>query len=189
VRTEAPPVPPPGVYRVDPVHTFAQFGVKHLLVGRVDGRFNAIEGEFEVTDDPERLFDRVDVRIEAASVDTQIEARDEDLRGKRFFDATRFPRLSFHSRTVDRAGEDNWTITGDLTIRDATRPATFAVTIRGATVDPRGDTRLGATATTELARPDFGLTTELQQESGPGRGPDVHVRLDIEAILQAASDS
>jgi len=71
--------PPAGTYRIDPVHTFAGFSTKHLLVGRVDGRFNSIEGTFDVTDDVERLFARIDVKIEAATIDTNVEARDDEV--------------------------------------------------------------------------------------------------------------
>jgi polyisoprenoid-binding protein YceI len=167
------------------LHTFAQFGVKHLVVGRVDGRFNSIQGEFVVTDDPDRPFDRIDVRADAASVDTKVEPRDDDLRSPRFFDVVNFPTLTFRGNTTARIGDSSWTVAGELTIRDVTRRISFDVVVRGATIDPQGNTKIGATATTELARPDFGLTTEIQQESGDAGGADVQIQIDIEAILKA----
>lgn len=88
-------LPPPGLYRSDPMHTFVEFRVKHLIIGRVDGRFDTVEGAFRITDDAERLFDKIEVRVEAASVDTNLDARDEDLRSVRFFDVANFPLLTF----------------------------------------------------------------------------------------------
>lgn len=175
---------PAGYYRFDPVHTFAVFSVRHLLVGRVDGRFNTLEGGFLVIDDADRPFDEVDVRIDVASVDTKVERRDEDLRGSRFFEVERFPAMTFQGGATGRRDAGGWAVAGELTIRAIARTVTCDVIVRGATTDPRGHTRIGATATTALTRRDFGLTTELQQESGDGTGPDVEVRLDIEAVLE-----
>lgn len=174
---------PAGVYRIDPVHTFAVFSVRHLMVGRVDGRFNTIAGELVVIDDPERPFDQVAVSIDSASLDTQVGARDEDLRSARFFHVGAFPRLTFEGRSADPGPDSGSVIAGNLTIRDVTRPVMFDVTVRGVTTDPHGHTRLGATATAALRRRDFGLTTEIEQESGDSVDPDIQVRLDVEAVL------
>lgn len=187
--TAGPAVPAAGVYRLDPMHTFAEFSVKHLVVGRIDGRFNAIEGGFVVTEDPDQAFDEVDVSIQAASIDTNHEVRDEDLRGPRFFDASSFASLTFRSERSRRAGDSTWNVLGDLAIRGVTRPVAFDVVVRGTAVDQRGRSKLAATATTDLTRPDFDLTTELELESGTGGGPDVWVRVDIEATLQQESPS
>jgi len=177
-------LPAAGAYRIDPFHSFALFAVKHLIVGRVDGRFNAIEGSFVVTHEPERLFDRVEVNVEAASIDTNFELRDEDLRGPRFFDVTKHPSLRFRGDTSRRTGDNGWVVVGEFTIRDVTRQVSFDVELRGMTVDQRGQSKLGASATAVLERINFDLTTELEMESGAEGGPDVWVRLDIEAILQ-----
>ena len=175
---------PVGAYRVDPVHTFAAFSVKHMIVGRVDGRFNTIAGTFVVSDDPDRRFDLIEVSLDAAGIDTQVEARDQDLRSARFFDTAVFPNLTFRGRGAERSDEDGLVVSGDLTIRDAVQAVSFDFDVRGATLDAHGRTRMGATATTALTRRDFGLTTELEQESGDSDEPDVHVRLDIEAVLE-----
>jgi polyisoprenoid-binding protein YceI len=180
---------PPGRYRLDPIHSFAAFSVRHMLVGRVDGRFNTIAGVFVVTDDPERRFDLVDVSVDPASIDTQVDARDEDLRSPRFFDVASFPRLTFRGRDAGQTDANSRGVAGDLTIRDISLPVSFAVIVRGATTDPHGHTRMGGTATAALRRREFGLTTELEQESGDGPDPDIHVRLDIEAVLEDAEGS
>ena len=157
---------PPGVYRLDPAHTFAEFRVMHLVVSRVDGRFNAIEGEFVVVEESEQLFDRVSARVEAASVDTKVAARDEDLRSPRFFDVTNYPALGFRGVDSQRSDDSVWVVNGDLTIRDVTRPITLEVVVQGSAVDAHGNTKIGLTATTALARSEFDLTTELLQEPG-----------------------
>lgn len=153
---------PAGLYRLDPVHAFALFSVKHMVVGRVDARFNTIAGSFVVTDDPSRLFDLIEVSIDAASVDTKVDVRDEDLRSARFFDVSAFPSLTFRGRSSKPEVEHGLGIAGDLTIREVTQQVTFDVTLRGATVDTHGRTRLGASATTALSRLAFDLTTELE---------------------------
>ena len=148
------------------------------------GGSNSIEGGFVVTDDPDRLFDRIDVSIEAASVDTTLEMRDEDQRSPRFFDIASFPNLTFHGEQSERVGESAWKVLGDLAIRHVTRRVPFRVVVRGMTVDQWGQSKLAASATTDGARPNFDLTTELEMEWGTEGGPDVWVQVDIEAILQ-----
>ena len=81
------------MYDVDPVHTFVMFRVRHLVVGRVDERFTTFEGQFTVIEDETRLFDRCDVILEPASIDTHVKMRDDDLMSPRLFDAERFPRI------------------------------------------------------------------------------------------------
>ena len=179
-----PALPRAGRYRLDPKHTFAQFAVRHLVVGRVDGRFDSLAGEFVVVDDADRLFEGIDVRIDAASIDTNVQARDEDLRSGRFFDVASFPELTFQSSGSWRQAENVWAIIGELTIRAVTRQVSLEAAVRGTTIDPRGKTRIGLTARTALARTDFDLTTELAQESGPDGGLDIEVRVDVEAIRE-----
>ena len=110
--------PPAASYALDPVHTFAEFRVRHLIVGKVCGRFDSIGGDFDITDDPEHLFGDVEVRIAAAS----IEARDKDLRSARFFDVENFPTITFRVNGGAKAEANVWTVSGDLTIRHITRP-------------------------------------------------------------------
>jgi len=156
-----------------------------MIVGLVDGRFNTIEGEFVVTADAERLFDRIEVRVDAASVDTKVEARYEDLRSDRSFDVLTFPLITFTGADCALVSNPLWTVDGELTIRDVTCSVMLAVTVRGVTSDSHGRTRIGLTATATLARADFGLTTELAQESGPEGGFDVEIGVDVEAVLDA----
>ena len=132
----------------------------------------------------DKLFDEIDVQIDAASIDTNVEARDQDLRSARFFDVANFPTLAFRGRECARNTTDEWVVTGDLTIRGIARTVPLTLTMRGARTDQHGNTRLGLGATAELLRSDFDLTTELLQESGTGAGPDIELEINLEAILQ-----
>jgi polyisoprenoid-binding protein YceI len=174
---------PPGFFRVDPVHTFAGLRVTHLVFGLVDGRFNNLEGEFTVTDDAERIFDAIALRVEAASVDTHVAARDDDLRSTRFFDAANFSLITFEGDDCVRTGDSRWAVAGDLAPRDVSRRIALDVIVRGVMIDGRGKTRIGLSGTTKLARSDFELTTELEQESGTAGGFDVEIGVDVEAVL------
>lgn len=179
----------PGLYRIDPVHTFAQFRVRHLLVGLVDGRFDKIEGEFLVTGDGEQLFDRIEVQVDASTVDTGVEARDEDLRSARFFDTGNFPVITYRGTDSAHRSEALWEVAGELTIRDVSRRVPLEVTVRGTTLDGHGRKRMGLSATTKLSRSDFNLTTELLQESGEAGALDIDVRVDVEAVLQVQTQA
>jgi polyisoprenoid-binding protein YceI len=176
--------PPAGKYVLDPMHTFAEFRVRHIVVGKVRGRFDSISGEFVVTSDPERLFSDAEVRIDASSIDTNVEARDEDLRSERFFDVGNFPTLTFRSTESRRASANVWTIDGELTIRKITRPVSLDATVRGAKHDTHGNTKIGLTARASLSRSDFELTTELLEESGSAGGTDIEIEVDLEAVLK-----
>jgi polyisoprenoid-binding protein YceI len=178
-------LPTPGVYDVDPVHTFVMFRVRHLVVGRVDGRFTSFQGQFTVTEDPARRFDRFEMTFEPASVDTHVKMRDDDLRSPRFFDAEHFPTIVLTGGTSSQVGDDQWTVDAELTIRDTSRPVGLRVSFRGMATDARGKTKAALAVAAEIQRSDFDLTAELRQESGePGTGPDIEIRADVEAFLR-----
>ena len=178
-------IPVPGVYDVDPVHTFVVFGVRHLVVGKVRGRFDSFEGDLTIVKDPEQLFGAFEVRFAAASVDTQVERRDRDLRSARFFDAEAFPTATLRGGRARHVTGSQWTVEAELTIREITHPVSMDVVVRGVALDAHGKTKASLAVTTQLQRSDFGLTTELLEESGsPGTGPDVEITADIEAFLR-----
>jgi polyisoprenoid-binding protein YceI len=182
---DGPSVPAPGVYDVDPVHTFVMFRVRHLVVGRVDGRFTSFQGQFTVREDDARSLDRFEVTLEPASVDTHVTMRDDDLRSARFFDAARFPTIVLSGGTSSRVADDEWAVNAELTIRAVTRPVVLRVTFRGMATDARGKTKAALAVAAEIQRSDFELTAELRQESGePGTGPDIEIRADVEAFLR-----
>lgn len=178
-------IPVAGIYQLDPPHTFAYFGVQHLVVGRVRGRFNTLSGTVTIAEDPRASF--LDVRIETVSVDTQNATRDEDLRSARFLDVARFPLMTYRGAGVTPALDGRWTADGELTVRDVTRPVTLDGVFIGLIVDPANHVRIALQASAAISRKDFGLTAELERESGGFLlGRDIRIEIHAEAIRQEA---
>jgi polyisoprenoid-binding protein YceI len=176
-------IPTAGMYRLDPPHTFAYFSVQHLVVGQVRGRFNTLSGALTIADDP--LASSLEVQIQTASIDTQNATRDEDLRGARFLDVSAFPLITYRGNAVTPQLGGCWTIAGELTVRDVTRPVALDGSFTGAIVDPSGHARLAFQASTAISRSEFGLTTELEKESGGILlGRDISIEIRAEAIGQ-----
>ena|SRR5919202_2671931 len=173
-------VPEAGTYEIDPSHSVVEFQVRHLGLAKVRGRFNEFSGTIEIADDP--VESRVDVVIDAASIDTRDEKRDAHLRTNDFLDVENHPTLEFHSGEVSVDG-DRATVRGDLTVRGTTRPVTLELEFEGATVDPWGNKRMGCSATTEVNREDFGLTWNQALETGGWLvGKSVRIDLSVEAV-------
>ena len=176
-------LPAPGAWRIDPAHTIVRARARHLGLSTVEGRFTAFTGTVQVADPVHDS--RVDVRIEAASIDTGNAERDTHLRSADFLDADRFPALTFRSEGVQRLSDDRWTVAGDLTIRDITRPVTLDVTYLGTGPDPWGGTRIALTATTQLARRDYEMTWNMGLPGGFVLvGPTLQVDLEIQAVRE-----
>ena len=169
-----------GTWSIDAAHTSVEFAVRHLMISTVKGRFGEVAGTVALGSD---LADaRVDVTINAASVDTRQPDRDAHLRSPDFFDAERFPTLSFKSTRVTRDG-DHVKVEGDLTIRGTTRPVTLRVTEEGRTRDPWGGERIGFSATTKINRRDFGLTwNQVLETGGIAVGDEIKISLDVELV-------
>lgn len=173
-------VPEAGTYEIDPSHSVVEFVVRHLGLAKVRGRFNAFEGVVRIGADPTES--RVDVTVDAASIDTRDEKRDAHLRSADFLDVESHPTLEFSSRQVHRRGE-GWTLEGDLTVRGVTRPVTLDLDFEGAVRDPWGQVRIGCSATTEVNREDFGLTWNQALEAGGWLvGRQVRIELSMEAV-------
>ena len=182
-------IPFAGAYEIDPVHTFVEFSTRHLVVGRVDGRFDSFAGRFAIVEDPEQLFGPFEITFAAASIDTRVEMRDDDLRSARFFDAEAFPDLVLRGGASRHAGHGRWSVESQLTIREVTKPVPLEVTVRGVAVDARGKSKAALAVSAAVQRVDFGLTAELLQESGPaGTGADVEIRANVEAFLISDAD-
>lgn len=176
-------VPAPGVYALDPVHTFTEFSAQHLIIGRVRGRFDQAAGTATVADDP--TASSLEVTIQTASVNTRNATRDEDLRSARFFDVERFPTMAYPSTAFVAELDGRWTVEGNPTIRDVTVALPLTVEIAGAVVDPRGATRVGIHVRAHARRRDFGLLADLDRESGGvALGKDVTIAIDAEALLR-----
>ena len=164
-------------WQLDPQHSSAQFSVRHLGVSTVRGAFTKVSGS--VVFDPANLNkSSIQATVDAASVDTRVEMRDNDLRSPRFLDAQKFPTITFQSKKVEAAGAGKLKVTGDLTIKGVTKEVALDVDEPAPAIkDPLGKDRLrmGASATTKVNRNDFGV-------SGlPGIvGDDITITLDVE---------
>lgn len=164
-------------YKADPAHSSVGFTVRHFFT-KVPGSFTKFEAA--VTVDRDNLeHSSISATIQAASIDTQNEKRDQHLNSADFFDTAKFPTLTFKSKSWKKTGDDTYDVTGDLTIKDITKEVVLQVKSLGFGPGMRGAQLSGWEATTKLDRRDFGLTY------GPGVvGNDVDVSINVEAVLQ-----
>ena len=169
----------PATWTIDPVHSELSFRVRHLN-GRVRGAFKEWGGTVSV--DPDQLIGgSVQVEGKTASVNTENERRDGHLRSPDFFDVEKYPTLSFRSTRVELQGSQV-TLTGDLTIKDVTKPVVLKGTYNGRTKDPMGRERLGFEASTLIDRRDFGLVWNKMVEGVSFVGDDITIDVAIEAV-------
>jgi polyisoprenoid-binding protein YceI len=168
-------------------HSSVNFHVRHLMVSKVHGRFTKWNGTLQL-DDQDLTKSRLEVSIDAASVDTKEQKRDDHLRSADFFDVEKFPTLTFVSSKIERASDDGYVVSGDLTIRGITKAVTLEVEGGEQVKDPWGGTRTGFSAKTQVNRKDFGLTWNVALEAGGFVvGDKIEITLEIEAVKKAAS--
>ena len=176
-------LPAAASYGIDASHSHVGFSVRHVMVSRTKGRFADLRGEVVIAEDP--LESSVEVEIDAASIDTRDEKRDEHLRSADFLDVEHHPTLTYRSRSVTPAGRGHWTVEGDLTVRGVTRSVPLDVVFEGGARDPWGGERIGFTATAELDREAFGLTWNQALETGGVLvGKAVKIEIEAEAVRQ-----
>ncbi|MFN5356496.1 MAG: YceI family protein [Bacteroidota bacterium] len=152
-------------WNVDPTHTAIKFSVSHLVITEVEGQFNAFDGKVVTkTDD----FSGADINfsIDVASINTNQEKRDAHLKGDDFFNAEKYPKITFEGKSFKKTGDRKYTLTGNLTIRDVTKPVTFDVTYAGKLKDPWGNMKAGFKATTSINRKDYKLMWSAATETG-----------------------
>ena len=170
-------------WQIDPAHTLVEFGVKHLMISTVKGRFAGVTGTL-VVDDDDPAGSSVDVEIDAASIDTRQEQRDAHLRSADFLEVERHPTITFKSTRVEPLGEDRFRVVGELTIRGVTREVVLdtELTGRGTYPPPYNRAAIGFTASTAIDRKQFGLTYNTALETGGFMvGDTVKIHLEIEA--------
>lgn len=173
--------PQPGLYTIDPDHSSVRFIARHIGLSKVYGRFNNFSGQIRITEPFEESS--VDVVIEAASVDTNVEARDTHLRSPDFLDVERFPELRFSSMRFVAHGGNRWTIDGDLTLHGLTSDVSLDTTFLGQ-AEWNGE-RVGAVATTQLHREHFTLNWQQTIAKGlPVVGSTIEITLDVQAVRQ-----
>lgn len=170
----------------DLTHSSISFHVRHLMVSKVHGSFHKWGGVLEL-DDNDLTNSRLDVTIDAASVDTKEDKRDTHLRSPDFLDVENHPNITFRSTKITKDG-DSYQVIGDITIHGITKQVTLEVEGGGQVKDPWGGTRTGFSAKARLNRKDFGLTWNLALEAGGFVvGDKLEISIEIEAIKAAAS--
>jgi len=157
-------------WAIDPSHSEIQFKVKHLMISTVTGSFKEFGAEAELPFDEGSGGDdltnaRVSFWANTASVFTNDEKRDAHLRSGDFFDSEKFEKLSFKSTAIVGSG-DSWKVTGDLTIKDVTKPVTLDVEWSGVAKDPWGNTKAGLNLRGKIDRKEFGLNWNAALEAG-----------------------
>lgn len=167
---------------VDPSHGRVTFGVRHLMISDVEGRFKKFSGAVSF-DEKDLTKSSVDVELDPASVDTGEPKRDEHLKSPEFFDTAKFPKMTFKSTKVEKKGKQ-LLVTGDLTLHGITKPVTLTVDGTGAEVkDPFGGTRTAFKATGKLNREDFGLKWNKALEAGGVVvGTEIAIGIEVELV-------
>jgi polyisoprenoid-binding protein YceI len=167
-------------YTVDTSHSEVGFTVRHMMFAKVRGQFKtwAATAAYDAADPTKSVFH---AEIDTASIDTHEAKRDEHLRSGDFFDAAKFPKITFDSKRIERAGAGAYKLTGDLTIHGATHPITLDVEENGGGEDPWGNERKGFTAKGSLSRTAFGLTWNQALEAG---GVLVSDKVDVDIEIQ-----
>ena len=171
-----------GTWKLDPTHSEVSFTVKHLMISKVRGVFETFDVTIVTAEDPHDST--IEATIDVASVNTNQEARDNHLRTSDFFLVDEHPTMTFVSTKFD--GEpDDFTVTGDLTLRGVTKQVVLKGEFGGIIVDGYGQTKAGATATTKINRHDFGVSWNNALEAGGMTlGDDVTINLDLQVVLQ-----
>lgn len=183
--SSSPAVSSPAVtkWTIDPVHSIAEFRVRHMMISSVRGQFTGVTGTLTF-DERDLSRSAVEASVDVATINTHDPQRDTHLKSPDFFDVDKFPALTFRSTRVTRKSDGTVAVAGPLTIHGVTREVEFAV--EGPTPpmkDPWGNTRIGVTATTKLNRTDFGLNFNAALETGGVLvGEDVTITLELEFV-------
>jgi polyisoprenoid-binding protein YceI len=183
MSAQAQSQPGTSTWKIDPVHSVAEFKVKHMMISNVKGQFTGVSGVLTL-DEADVTRSRVEATIDAATVNTRDAQRDAHLQSAEFFDAPKFPNLSFRSTGIARKTAGLLDVTGDLTIHGVTQRVTFAVEGPSPSAkDPWGNTRIGLSAETKVNRKDFGLVWNSTLETGGILiGDDVTLTLDVQFV-------
>jgi polyisoprenoid-binding protein YceI len=150
---------------LDPMHSEIQFKVRHLVISTVSGFFKNFEGQLE-TENDDFTDAKIEFSLDINSIDTNQSQRDEHLKSVDFFNAEKYPKISFRSTKFVNKGSDEYALVGDLTIKDVTKPVTLAVELGGSTADFYGNTKAGFEITGKINRKEFGLVYDGVTEAG-----------------------
>lgn len=171
-------------WNIDPVHSQVTFSVKHMMVSTVKGNFKVFGGKLEIDEaNPQNSW--VEAEADAASIDTRDTNRDNHLRSADFFDSENHPAITFKSKKIEPASNDEYRVLGDLTIRGVTREVPFNAEYSGQLKDAYGKQRAGLTAKASINRKDFGLTWNAALEAGGVVVSDkVAIEIDLAAVRE-----
>lgn len=176
--------PQPGEYNLDPSHTHVGFAVKHFGLSKVRGQFEEFSGVVTVGENP--LESSVSATIQTESFNSRDNDRDTHIKSGDFLEVDKFPTMTFQSTGLKQDGDDEYILTGDLTIKDVTRPVELEVEFEGAIVDPYGLDRIAFNAETEIDRTEWGLDFMAALETGGLIvGKKVKITLEVEAVKPA----
>lgn len=172
-------------YEIDPSHSTVGFRIAHLAISSVPGKFTGFSGAISF-DAAKVAESSAHATIKVSTIDTEEKKRDEHLRSPDFFDASKFPEMTFKTTNVVPVNAKEFNAHGDLSIHGVTKPVVLRVKFRGEAKDPWGNTRAGFSATTEINRKDFGLGwNKVLEAGGLLVGEEVEIMIDIEAIKKA----
>jgi polyisoprenoid-binding protein YceI len=175
-------------YEIDPAHSSAQFSVRHMMITNVRGGFSSVKGTIEY--DSENLAaTTINAAIDPSTIRTLDEQRDAHLKSADFLDVEKFPAITFQSKKIEKVGEGEYKVTGDLSIHGVTKEVVLNVEGPSAEAkDPWGNTRVGASATTKIKRSDFGLTWNAALETGGIMvGDELKIEIEVQAIKAATA--
>ncbi|CAG7653301.1 YceI family protein [Paenibacillus allorhizosphaerae] len=172
-------------WAVDPTHSSIDFTIRHMMIAKVKGTFHSFEAQIEA--DPSNLTTaNIYFSIDIVSIDTRNQDRDAHLRTGDFFDAEKYPKMTFQSSRIVKTGEGEYDVTGEFSLHGVTRTETFAVTFEGSGTDPWGNEKAGFSGQGTIKRSDYGLTYNAALETGGVLiGDEVKVSIEIEAAKQA----
>lgn len=165
-------------WTVDPYHSFVTFSVKHMGISFVDGQFKKFEGQFTAAK-PDLTDAKINFTVDAASISTNVEMRDNHLKSDDFFNAEKYPTLSFESVSFKKVKGNVYALTGKLTIREITKTVKFDVVYGGTAKDQQGNTKAGFLATTTINRLDYNVKYD---PTGAGVAKDVKIALNLEFV-------
>ncbi len=170
-------------WKLDPAHSAAEFKVRHMMISNVKGTFSGLTGTL-LENPTDSTLSSVEASVDIATLNTGDAQRDGHLKSADFFDVEKYPTMTFKSTQVERKGEAEYRVSGDLTIHGVTKPVTFAVEGPSAPgKDPWGNTRIGLSATIKINRKDFGLNWNATLETGGILvGEDVQITVEAQFI-------
>ncbi|MFU2017699.1 YceI family protein [Peribacillus butanolivorans] len=172
-------------WAIDPTHSAIEFSVKHMMIAKVKGSFNKFEAN--ISANPSDLTTaEIDFTVDVASIDTRNADRDNHLRSADFFDVEKNPTLTFKSTKIVKTGDDEYDVTGEVTLNGFTNEETFAITFEGQGKDPWGNEKAGFSGKGKVKRSDYGLTYNAALETGGVLiGDQITLTIEIEAAKEA----